>query len=64
MENRLSEIRWRKGLSQAGLARRAGVAKSTICELENGNITNPSLEVAFKISKALNLKIEDVFYME
>lgn len=34
MENRLSEIRWRKGLSQAGLARRAGVAKSTICELE------------------------------
>lgn len=64
MENRLSEIRWRKGWSQAGLARRAGVAKSTICELENGNITNPSLEVAFKISKALNLKIEDVFYME
>lgn len=64
MKNRLSEIRWKKGWSQAMLARRAGVARSTICELENGNITNPSLEVAFKICKALNLKVEDVFYME
>lgn len=64
MKNKLSEIRWRKGWSQAALARRSGVAKSTICEIENGNITNPSLEVAFKICKALNLKVEDVFFME
>lgn len=64
MKNRLSEIRWRKGWSQAALARRSGVAKTTICEIENGNISNPSVEIAYKLSKALNVDVWEIFYME
>lgn len=46
------------------LARRAGVARSTICEIENGNIVNPTIEVAYKLSKALNVDVWEIFYME
>ena len=64
MKNRLGEIRCKKGWTQAMLARRSGVARSTITEIENGNIANPKIDVAYKLCKALNVGVWDIFYME
>lgn len=62
MKNRLKEIRWRKGWSQAELARRAGVSKSTICALENGDTEHASIDVVFKLHKALKTDVWEIFY--
>ncbi len=62
MKNRLGEIRCKKGWTQAMLARRSGVARSTITEIENGNIVNPKINIVYKLCKALKVDAWDIFY--
>lgn len=62
MRNKIQEYRWKKGWSEETLARKAGVSRSTICQLENGKINNPSIEVAFKIADALKVDVRELFY--
>jgi putative transcriptional regulator len=50
-------------MTQEELAVRVGVSRQTIMSIENGN-TNPSVLLAFKISKALEIPITDVFSVE
>jgi transcriptional regulator with XRE-family HTH domain len=50
----LQRERRRAGLSLAELARRAGIAKSTMSQLESGN-GNPSVETLWAISTALDI---------
>lgn len=60
--NRIRELRFRRGeMTQAELAERVGVTRQTINAIE-GNKYSPSLEVAFRIAKALGAGIEDVFH--
>jgi len=47
-------------MTQEELARRAGVTRQTIIALEGGKYT-PSLELAFRIARAFDAGIEDVF---
>jgi putative transcriptional regulator len=47
-------------MTQADLARRAGLARQTIVALEQGR-QYPSLEAAFRIAGVFGLDIEDVF---
>jgi len=56
----LNEIRRAKGLSVEALAEKVGVSKQTIdsIELEKHKL---SQELAYKISNALNCRIEEVF---
>lgn len=58
--NRLHEIREEKKLSIRELARRSGVSKTQINEIENGQ-SDPTLKTMCRIAKALNMKIEDIF---
>lgn len=44
------------------LARRAGVSRSTICQLENGKNKNPTVDVAFRIADALEVDVRLLFY--
>lgn len=60
MKNRLEELRKTRGLTQEELADRLEVSRQTIISLENGRY-NPSLILAFKISKLFGLSIEEVF---
>ena len=50
-------------MTQEELAVRVGVSRQTIMSIENGN-TNPSVLLAFKISKALDIPITEVFSVE
>ncbi|RLG06567.1 MAG: transcriptional regulator [Thaumarchaeota archaeon] len=60
MRNRLREFRARYRMTQEELARRVGVTRQTIIAIENGKYL-PSLKLAFKLAKAFNVRIEDLF---
>lgn len=47
-------------MTQQELADKVGVTRQTIMAIEKGKYS-PSLEVAFKIAVAFNVKLEDVF---
>ncbi|MCM3212936.1 helix-turn-helix transcriptional regulator [Niallia taxi] len=50
-------------MTQQQLADKAGVTRQTIVALEKGNYS-PSLELAFRISHAFNMPLEEVFFYE
>ena len=50
-------------MTQEDLARRAGCTRQTIIALEAGKYT-PSLSLAFKLARAFNRHVEDVFQYE
>jgi len=52
-----------RGMTQQELAERIGVRRETILHLEN-NRYNPSLEMALKIARVFDLKIEDLFELK
>ncbi len=62
IKNNIRELRFHSNeMSQATLADLIGVSRQTIVAIEKGNYT-PSLDVAFKICKVFNKKMEEVFY--
>ncbi len=63
MKNRLEELRNEKGIKQEELAVILEVSRQTISSLENGRY-NPSIILAFKISRYFGKSIEDIFIYE
>ena len=63
MKNKLEELRKNKGLSQEQLAEKVLVSRQTIISLKKGRY-NPSLDLAFRLSKFFNAPIEDIFIYE
>ena len=60
LDNQISIWRAHKKMTQDQLAKEVGVTRQTIVALEK-NRYNPSLDLAFRISKALGKKIDEVF---
>ena len=63
MKNRIKELRAQHNLTQQDLANEVGVRRETIVFLELGKY-NPSLKLAFLISRRFERSIEEVFYLE
>ncbi|MCC0683123.1 helix-turn-helix transcriptional regulator [Clostridioides sp. ZZV15-6383] len=63
MKNRLEEIRKERGIKQEELASALQVSRQTIGSLENGRY-NPSIILAFKISRYFDMSIEEIFIYE
>jgi putative transcriptional regulator len=63
MLNRIRELRARDGLTQLDLAKAVGVRRETIVFLEKGKY-NPSLQLAYNISKVFKMSIEEVFVFD
>ena len=61
--NRLKEMRAGLSLTQAELAERCGVTRKTVNTVENG-VFVPSAMLAIKLSQALNLPVEELFWIE
>jgi len=61
MTNNLQQLRWIRSWSQEMLAIKSGVSRSLISKLENREITNPSIDTAYKLSKALDVDVWDIF---
>jgi len=60
MKNKLKVLRAMHNMTQDNLAHAVKVTRQTINAIENEKY-DPSLELAFKISKLFNVKIEDIF---
>jgi putative transcriptional regulator len=60
MNNKVRELRTRKGLSQGELAAAAGVSRQTINSIETGRYT-PSLPLAFALARFFGRPVEEVF---
>lgn len=60
MKNRLKELRLAKGWSQGAFADELNVSRQTVNALETGRF-DPSLPLAFRISRLFGLPIETIF---
>ena len=56
----MKEYRAKMNLTQEKLAQIVGVRRETIIFLEQGKY-NPSLRLAYKVAKALNSTVDDIF---
>jgi len=63
LANRLKESRAALGLTQAELAERCGVTRKTVNTVENG-VFVPSAVLALKMARALNVPVEQLFWIE
>ena len=63
MNNRIKELRRAQGISQGELAEVAKCRRETIANLESGKY-NPSVDLAYRISKRLGVTIEELFEFE
>ncbi len=63
IRTRIKELRARYNLTQDDLAGMVGVTRQTMLYLEKGKY-NPSLLLAYRVAKALNSTIDDVFILE
>lgn len=60
IENKLRELRTRKGLSQTDLAARSGITRQAVCAIE-ANQYLPTTAVALRLAGALDCSVEDLF---
>jgi putative transcriptional regulator len=63
LANRLKARRSELGLTQAELAEKVGVTRKTVNTVENGVFT-PSATLAIKLSQALEISVERLFWIE
>lgn len=63
MKNNLEKFRKQHGITQEELADKLEVSRQTIGSLENGRY-NPSILLAFKISRLFMVSIEEIFIDE
>jgi len=63
MKNKLKVFRAMQDLTQEDLAEKVGVTRQTINAIEKRKY-NPSLELAFKLARLFDVKIEDIFVYE
>ncbi|QFG00125.1 transcriptional regulator [Psychrobacillus glaciei] len=63
MKNFVREKRIGFGMTQDELSEKLGVSRQTIISLEKGKY-NPSITLAFKLSKLFQCSIEDLFIFE
>ncbi len=61
--NRLRVARAERDLSQSELARSAGVSRQTISSIETGQYC-PSALLAFRLARALAVRVDDLFWIE
>lgn len=63
MKTKIREYRAKLNLTQEKLAEIVGVRRETIIFLEKGKY-NPSLKLAYNISRALKSNIDDIFIFD
>jgi putative transcriptional regulator len=63
MKNNIKVYRAIHDLTQENLAEKVGVTRQTINAIEKGKY-DPSLELAFKLSRLFKVRIEDIFHYE
>jgi len=63
LQNRVKELRARHNLNQTELGKLVGATRQTIGMLEKGDYA-PSVALALRISRAFQVPLEEVFWLE
>ncbi|WP_315167632.1 helix-turn-helix transcriptional regulator [Metaclostridioides mangenotii] len=63
MKNNIKNYRKKLNLTQEDVAKKLNVTRQTINAIEN-NKYNPSLELAIKLSRLLDVTVEELFTIE
>ena len=63
MKNNIKQLRKAAELRQEDMAKTLGVSRQTIIAIENDKY-NPTLELAMKIARLLQLNVEEIFVLE
>lgn len=63
MDNKVKEIRIKKGLSQEELANKSNISRYLISKIENGEDVNFTKNTMISISKALEKPVIEVFML-
>lgn len=63
LNNRLKEYRAKINVNQTEMGRLVGVSRQTISQIERGDYS-PSVTLALKIAKVLDVRVEDIFSYE
>ncbi len=63
MRNVIKKLRKEAGLRQEDMANALGVSRQTIIAIENDKY-NPTLELAMKIARLLNLHVDEIFFLD
>lgn len=63
MKNKIRQLRKEKKLRQEDLAQILGVTRQTIIAIEN-NKYNPTLELALRLARELEISVEELFIMD
>lgn len=63
MKNKIKVYRAMHDLTQDALAKELGVTRQTILAIEKGKY-DPSLELAFRISRYFHTTVEEVFHFD
>ncbi|MFL0250961.1 helix-turn-helix transcriptional regulator [Clostridium neuense] len=63
MKNKIREFRKKLGVRQEDIAKAVGVTRQTINAIENQKY-NPTLELAMRLAKLLNTKVEELFILD
>ncbi len=62
--HRIRQRREEKGISSAELARRAGISKGYLSEIENGSAARPSAEILYQLAINLGTTVADLLGKE
>ncbi len=62
MEYKIKEYRLLAKMTQEELARKSGVNRTTIVDLESGKEVNVTTKTLIKIAMALKVNINDIFF--
>ena len=63
MKNNIKQLRKAAGLRQEDMAKTLAVSRQSIIAIENDKY-NPTLELAMKIARLLQLNVEEIFVLE
>lgn len=63
IKNKINILRNEKQMTQQALADAVGVTRATINAMERGAY-NPSLELAFRLSRFFGVEIQTIFFVE
>ncbi|MBU5475029.1 MAG: helix-turn-helix transcriptional regulator [Clostridiales bacterium] len=63
MKNIIKQLRKEAGLRQEDMAKQLAVSRQTIIAIENDKY-NPTLELAMKMAKLLNLHVDEIFFLD
>lgn len=64
MGYRIQELRIAAKMTQAELAKKAGVSRSIVNGLETGRTTTTTTDTIRRIAEALNCSVGDIFYCQ